>query len=421
MSGNSEQSSGQSDTLLWLAGALVVGMGVTWLVLAKPWAGTDTESALDELDSVSAPAEPAPAAGASRAPQSQVQIGSSLQDDPLRMARLAYEAGMLVEPEDYSAWALYRKALESSPDDPEARKGLETIAAELVRRGQAALEQGRFDDVRATVARIRTAIPVHPGANDLEIRLNELAPREGAEPELAVAPPTEEEGQEPLEDAPQTADEQTEPASGEPGQDEAPADPLADAHEAFAAALDANRLLTPTDASAKHFLDVLTSIDPEHERTLEARQSLFGEFLARAEQALGTRDTEAAEIWVEEAELLAVDGDAVAGVRALLHDQLIDIESAKRLPASELTIIEYAAPEYPLRALQRELNGWVDLEFTVGRDGTTRNIVVTDASHNNYFRDEAIEAVEQWRFEPKIFLDQPIEQRTYTTIRFEVQ
>ena len=38
-------------------------------------------------------------------------------------------------------------------------------------------------------------------------------------------------------------------------------------------------------------------------------------------------------------------------------------------------------------------------------DGTTRNIKIADASHENYFRKEAVAAVEKWRFEPRVFMD----------------
>lgn len=420
MNGTPEQSSKQSDTLLWLGGALVVGMGATWLVLAKPW----SDGAAPPIDAFDAPSvaersapPPSPRSGTvDPATDAQGQMGSSLEDNPLRMARLAHEAGMLVEPEDYSAWALYRRALQADPDNPEALKGLETIATELVRRAQTALEQGRFDDVRATVERIRSAIPVHPGANELEIRLNELTPRP-TEPRVADTQP-EEAPEPPPAEEPQTVAE-TAPA---PAEEPAPqTDPITETHEAFTAALSGNRLLTPVDQSARHYVGVLTSIAPDHELTRQARQALFEVFLGRAESALGTRDTDAAETWIAEAERLNVDGGAIAGVRAMLHDQLIEIESARRLPASELTIVNYAAPAYPTRALERQLDGWVDLEFTVDRQGTTRDIVVTDASHNSYFRDEAAAAVAQWRFEPHIFLEQPIEQRAYTRIRFQFE
>jgi protein TonB len=94
------------------------------------------------------------------------------------------------------------------------------------------------------------------------------------------------------------------------------------------------------------------------------------------------------------------------------------MEAAKPVPASALKVKAYVAPVYPIRALDRKVEGWVDVEFTVGVDGATHDVTVTDASHEAFFRREAIEAVEQWRFEPRIFMNRPIEQRSYTRIRF---
>ena len=85
---------------------------------------------------------------------------------------------------------------------------------------------------------------------------------------------------------------------------------------------------------------------------------------------------------------------------------------------SDLKVVNYVAPEYPDRALERGVEGWVDIEFTVATDGTTRDVTVADASTPTYFRREAVAAVEQWRFEPRVFMGRTIEQRSYTRIRF---
>ena len=94
------------------------------------------------------------------------------------------------------------------------------------------------------------------------------------------------------------------------------------------------------------------------------------------------------------------------------------MESAKPIPASALKISTYVAPDFPQRASERNITGWVDVEFTVGTDGKTRNIVVTDASHETIFRREATEAISKWQFEPRVFMGRTIEQTSFTRIRF---
>jgi TonB family protein len=196
-------------------------------------------------------------------------------------------------------------------------------------------------------------------------------------------------------------------------------DPLAEAGAAFDAALAAGRLLTPMEQSAKHYLGVLNRANADHEFAQRARAGLSQEFLSRAAGAIETLDPEAAGIWIDEAEaILGITDGGVRAARAALTEQLIAMESAKPVPASALKIATYVAPVYPQRAHERNLEGWVDIEFTVGIDGRTRNVSVTEASHETLFRREATEAVEAWQFEPRVFLGRTIEQTSYTRIRF---
>src|SRR5690606_8191255 len=133
-----------------------------------------------QIDSAAGTASPAGQSAGSgstaAAPQSpRAALDSALEHDPLRMAQLAFEAGMLVEPEELSAWTLYNRALEINPGSTAARQGLESIADELLKRASVAADQGRFDDARAAIARVRSAIPAHPGASDLSFRIDALA------------------------------------------------------------------------------------------------------------------------------------------------------------------------------------------------------------------------------------------------------
>ena len=74
--------------------------------------------------------------------------------------------------------------------------------------------------------------------------------------------------------------------------------------------------------------------------------------------------------------------------------------------------------EYPEIALEREIEGWVDVEFVVTPAGNTAEITVVDASHARYFREEAVAAVEQWRFEPVIFMGEAIPQHAFIRLEF---
>jgi TonB family protein len=394
----------QNDHLLWLAGGVLGAMSVTWLVISQPWS-SDSAPTMARVPSAGLAAVVPPVVEPPVAPQSEsdtrAELGSGL-DNPLRMAQLAYEAGMLVEPEDYSAWTLFASVLDEEPSNEIARAGLQKVADDLVQRGGVALEQGRYDDARAMLDRILGTLPEHGGALELEARLEALQPKPApvvaSEPEASVAV---------------VAPEHPPPVRAAPL-----VDPVIAAHESFKSALAGNRILTPTDDNARHYVELMIKAAPNHTHTRADRDLLVTELLARSSQALEALDIEAARAWIDAAEPLAADSAQVTAARTAWTDRIIEMESAKPLPASALTIQSYVAPVFPRAATQRGVEGWVDLEFTVSADGSTRDISVADGSHERMFRAEAIAAVQQWRFEPRVFMDRAIDQRVHARVRF---
>jgi TonB family protein len=406
-----QPSSNQGDLLLWIAGGAIAAVGAAWLVITQPWKGGEELSQTPTLavaPASSAATPPALTAEAEAvAGDAAAEPGSAL-DNPLRMAQLAYDAGMLVEPDEYSAWTLFSRVLQDDPDSAAAREGLTKVADDLVRRGETALDQGRFDDARATVERIRAALPQHEGAKALAGKIW---------PEVAAVAPTAPALPLPTPEVPRVARVETAPAAVPTPRPQV--DPVIEANAAFEKALAEGRLLTPAEQSAKHYVEVLNRLAVDHELSKGARTSLSLEFLSRAAQSIESLDPEAADIWIDEAEaLLGATDEGVRKARSALTEQLIAMESAKPVPASALKLATYVAPVFPQRATERNLEGWVDIEFTVGTDGRTRNVVVTDASHETIFRREATEAVEKWLFEPRVFMGRAIEQTSYTRIRF---
>ena len=413
MSALQKPAKNQSDILLWVAGGAIAAVGVAWLVIMKPWAGADAGPQahaaaptvnLAMADGSRPPASPdAPAADAPAADAPATDDAAAALNNPLRMAQLAYDAGMLVEPEEYSAWTLFTRAVKAEPNNAEAVAGLNKVADDLVRRGETALEQGRFDDARKVVERIRSSLPAHPGAKALGTKIWPAVTPQLAS--LETVKPSE---------APRVARVEVAPA--------APAkpavDPLVQASDQFNAALGAGRLLTPVDTSAKHYLNVLIAANRDSELTQRARQSLSRELLSRASQSIEALDDEGAVVWINEAETVGADAEGVKKARGVLTDRQIARESAKPIPASSMKVVTYVAPVYPSRALDRGLQGWVDLEFTVGTDGKTRDITVANASNDSLFRREAMDAVKQWQFEARVFMNRTIEQRCFTRIRF---
>ncbi len=59
-------------------------------------------------------------------------------------------------------------------------------------------------------------------------------------------------------------------------------------------------------------------------------------------------------------------------------------------------------PEYPPRARQKGIEGWVEIEFTISPVGTVQDAVVIGSQPNFVFDRAALRAVRKWRYNPKM-------------------
>ncbi len=61
-------------------------------------------------------------------------------------------------------------------------------------------------------------------------------------------------------------------------------------------------------------------------------------------------------------------------------------------------------PVYPIRAFNRKIEGWAQVKFTITPAGTVDpdSIEVTDAQPRGMFDTSAMQAIAQFRFEPRI-------------------
>lgn len=412
------QQAESTGLLLGIGGLIFAGIAVAWLLVYQPWKSdpepqTFAPPASEPVAVEPAADEPQPDTP-SEGPRAELEIGF---DNPLRMAQLALDAGLLIEPENYSAWSLFLKARNEDPDSAEAQAGLEQVAEVLVERAGTALDQGRTEDAQKLVGLVLDALPDHPNAMLLQDELprSVVRPAEEIRPAVAQTRPV-------ITEAPRIARVEPPPRQvAEEPTEEPSIDTFALAAEQFESALTGNRLLAPANESARDHLRKMIELAPEREETAAARTGLFAQLMRRAEVAVDGMDSAAAETWLREASALEVDSERVESVRERLVSRLVEVEAAQPIPVSELIVESYSPPRYPRRAVERGIEGWVDLEFTVAQSGGTEDIMVLDASHDRYFRDEAVAAVEDWRFEAREIRGRTVDQRVFTRLSFKLE
>ena len=75
-------------------------------------------------------------------------------------------------------------------------------------------------------------------------------------------------------------------------------------------------------------------------------------------------------------------------------------------------------PQYPPRAAERGIEGWVELRFGIGTAGTVQDAEIMKSHPGNVFNRAALRAVSRWKYNPQIENGKPVE-RYGITVRLE--
>jgi len=182
------------------------------------------------------------------------------------------------------------------------------------------------------------------------------------------------------------------------------------------------QVFEPAGASALAAAVELRGLNPDHPGLPGALAAIRAALEPLAGAALDVGDWTRAEATIAALE----QADAPADVVTPLRDELVFAERqaaylAEVAPASELSVVRLVPPSYPNRALTRNLEGWVDLEFVVDREGAPRDIVVVSAEPPDIFDAAAVEAAAQYVFVPFERDGRVYERRVQVRLRFALQ
>ncbi|MSQ92034.1 MAG: TonB family protein [Gammaproteobacteria bacterium] len=162
-------------------------------------------------------------------------------------------------------------------------------------------------------------------------------------------------------------------------------------------------LIEPMADSARHYLDLLRASDPGYEGLPETSALLASKALAEARRLAATGASSDAEALLKAANDTGAPATEVAAVATAIARARAAASPPKPvapvvLPESKLHRTHFVAPEYPPRALAQGTTGWVDIEFTVARDGSTHDATVRGAEPMGVFDRAALESVARWRY-----------------------
>ena len=92
--------------------------------------------------------------------------------------------------------------------------------------------------------------------------------------------------------------------------------------------------------------------------------------------------------------------------------------SERDITLPEMIPLTQVPPLYPRRAARLQIEGFVTIEFTIAPDGSVIEPVVVESEPRNVFDRAALQAIVQWKFEPRMENGRAIESRAKQRIEF---
>jgi len=99
----------------------------------------------------------------------------------------------------------------------------------------------------------------------------------------------------------------------------------------------------------------------------------------------------------------------------------LDIGAGLQASDGEYLPIVKVAPQYPRRALTRGIEGYVIIQYTVTKQGTTRDGIVVEAQPEKIFDKAALKSASRYKYKPRVINGRAVEvPGVRTRITFEI-
>lgn len=187
-----------------------------------------------------------------------------------------------------------------------------------------------------------------------------------------------------------------------------------------------NRLLEPTGDSARHYVDLLRASDPNFEGLADTSALFATRALDESRKLVAAGNLDRADTLLRAAADFGAPASEVTAISAQITQDRIARPAAAPppavvLPEKDMRRTRFVPPDYPVRAREKGTQGWVDIEFTVNKDGTTSNGTVKSADPAGVFDRAALNAVARWRYEPRVVNGTVVDQRVSARLRFQLE
>jgi serine/threonine-protein kinase len=393
----------------------------------------------------------------------------------LERARTARAEGAVYAPAGNNAVELLVAARDAAPADAEVAAELDVLIEEVFGQAETALMENRTQDASRALRVIGLAAPESPRLNFLDSQLRQQELRAA----LDDARDAIRDGR--FEDAGRELGRAETFAGGSTAEIDELSGELAAARDSQQLddvlseardRLESDRLIAPANDNARYFFELARSIDPESTAAQQGLVSVANKLVLRARAAIDSGDFRSAEALLADAREMDPRSDEVAAAAEALRvartppppaspraapaaveaeasggqlaepaaeppataaatrpqdDSPASAPDQAAAPGADLVSIsalkrtKYVGPQYPRAAKRRNLSGYVDIVFTVMPDGGVADLSVRESEPGDVFVDAALDAVEQWEFEPVIEDGVAVPKRVAVRMSFSLQ
>jgi TonB family protein len=159
------------------------------------------------------------------------------------------------------------------------------------------------------------------------------------------------------------------------------------------------KLTEPDNDSALFYVTQLRTADPKNSGLAQISGAVQAQILDRARLSLNAGDIEKSEALAQLAAGLGASSELDA-----LNDRIRQKRAGGgdvlQMPEQSLTRLNKLDVQYPVRALASNVEGWVEIGYTVGPDGAVTNVKVLNAVPTRVFEASASRAVSHLRYQP---------------------
>jgi TonB family protein len=179
------------------------------------------------------------------------------------------------------------------------------------------------------------------------------------------------------------------------------------------------KLTDPENDNALYYVNQLRTADPRNAGLLQVSLSLQTQMIDRARAAFDAGDLDKSQFLAQSAAGLGSSSESDA-LMDKIRQRRAATGNVPQIPEQNLTRTNKLEIQYPSRALQANVEGWVEISYTVLADGSVANVKITGSSPPKVFDAAASKAVGHLHYQPVLQNGSPVAVGTMLRVVFRV-